>query len=80
MTTITNIAQLNAAIVAADGVTAPGTTVTITLGSNISRGATPTGLFDDEAGRQQEHDASRESRRGNADDCHERKRLGVACA
>ena len=32
MTTVTSIAQLNAAIVAADGVTAPGT-VTITLGS-----------------------------------------------
>ena len=35
MTTVTNIAQLNAAIVAADGVTAPGTVVTITLGNDI---------------------------------------------
>jgi VCBS repeat-containing protein len=39
MTTVTSIAQLNAAIVAADGVTAPGT-VTITLGSNITFSAT----------------------------------------
>ena len=35
MTTVTNIAQLNAAIVSAAGVTAPGTVVTITLGNNI---------------------------------------------
>ncbi|WP_249144911.1 hypothetical protein [Bradyrhizobium sp. AUGA SZCCT0274] len=40
MTTVTNIAQLNAAIVSAAGVTAPGTVVTITLGNNISLGAT----------------------------------------
>jgi hypothetical protein len=39
MTTVTSIAQLNAAIVAADGVTAPGT-VTITLGSDITYIAT----------------------------------------
>ncbi|CAN7528088.1 cadherin-like domain-containing protein [Bradyrhizobium sp. LjRoot220] len=39
MTTVTSIAQLNAAIVAAAGVTAPGT-VTITLGSNITFSAT----------------------------------------
>ncbi|MBR1251022.1 cadherin-like domain-containing protein [Bradyrhizobium sp. AUGA SZCCT0169] len=40
MTTVTSIAQLNAAIVSAAGVTAPGTVVTITLGNNISLGAT----------------------------------------
>src|ERR1700676_628420 len=39
MVTVTSIAQLNAAIVAADGVSAAGT-VTITLGNNISLGAT----------------------------------------
>ena len=40
MTTVTSMAQLNAAIVSAAGVTAPGTVVTITLGNNISLGAT----------------------------------------
>jgi len=39
MTTVTDIAGLNAAIVAADGATTPGT-VTITLGGNISLGTT----------------------------------------
>ncbi|MCK1474976.1 cadherin-like domain-containing protein [Bradyrhizobium sp. 197] len=38
MSTVTNMTQLNAAIVAADGVTAPGTVVTITLGNDISLG------------------------------------------
>jgi hypothetical protein len=37
MTTVTNITELNAAIVAADGVAAPGT-VTITFGNDISYG------------------------------------------
>jgi hypothetical protein len=39
MSTVTDVAGLNAAIVAADGVTAAGT-VTITLGANISLGTT----------------------------------------
>jgi hypothetical protein len=36
MTTVTNITELNAAFVAAAGVTAPGTVVTITLGNDIT--------------------------------------------
>src|SRR3954447_21647194 len=49
MTIVTTIAQLNAAIVAAAGVTAPGT-VTITLGSDIAYSATAMQAIDLHAG------------------------------